>query len=324
MKRARGAALLMALLVTAIAAALATRMLLDTQLDTGRTTELTRQIQARQLTAALEDWAMAILDRDAQATPGFDAPGDAWTQPLPATPIPGGMLTGRLQDLSGRINLNGLVDPVTGEDRPVAVQRFRRLVIEVLALDSSVADQVLDLLDPDGVPRRSGYEPGHAGQVRVLAHPAELRVLPALDARAWAVLEPHVTALPPDASLNVNMASPAVLQALAPDMDNATAARLVRGAGDAWTTLQVFVDAAAAQGVDVDQDGLDVRSRGFLAEAFIEHDQRAFQWQAVLVRGGLALGQASEPRDAGGPQPGSRYHVRYRRLAAPWDAPPTP
>ena len=52
-----GAALLLALVVTAISATLASMMLFRGQLDISRTQQVTRQLQAWQLAAGMEEWA---------------------------------------------------------------------------------------------------------------------------------------------------------------------------------------------------------------------------------------------------------------------------
>jgi general secretion pathway protein K len=297
----RGAALLLALVVTAIAAGIAASMLFHGELQISRTLQLTRQSQAWQLAAGMEDWAFTILDRDREVTPLWDSFDDPWSLPLPPTPVPGGEVSGELLDLSGRFNLNSLLDPATGTETPLAVRRFRRLVVEVLGLDAAIVDQVLDLMDRDTVPRPMGLESGTGdGFVR---HESMLRDLPAVSAAAAAALLPLVTALPPGAVINVNTAPPQVLMALAPGIDAGLALRARPPRGRPWESVAAFSGQAALEGITVEAEGLGVRSTGFLARARIAFDDTVLEFHSVIIRGGARAD--------------SSYHVRNRGMSAP-------
>lgn len=302
-RRQRGAALLLALVITAIAATLAADMVFDNELQLGRTAQVAQQERAWQLAAGMEEWALALLDRDADLSPLWDAPGDAWATPLPPTPVPGGEVSGRITDLAGRINLNGLVRPDGTDDLP-AVRRFRRLVVDVLGLDPAIVDQVLDRLDADTAPRPLGHEagPGGPGPGR-LAHEAELRDLPAVSDEAYAALAPFVAALAPLARLNVNTAPTPVRMALADGIDTELAERIAPRPGAPWTSIAEFAAQPALEGVALDLDGLAVASSAFRAEALIVLDGTPLSFASVIFRGG---------------GPGvSRYHVRNRSLELP-------
>ena len=297
----RGAALLLALIVTAIAAGIAGTMLFRSELQVSRTLQLTRQSQAWQLAAGMEDWAFTILDRDREVTPLWDSFDDPWALPLPPTPVPGGEVSGELLDLSGRFNLNSLLDPVEGTDNPLAVRRFRRLVVEVLNLDPAITDQALDFMDRDTVARPMGWEPGPGeGFVR---HESQLRGLPAMSNEAADVLLPLVTALPARAPLNVNTAPAQVLMALAPGIEAAVALQAMPPRGRPWESVASFLGQAALEGIEVEAEGLGVYSSGFVARARIAFDTSQLEFHSVIFRGGARAD--------------SSYHVRNRGMSTP-------
>jgi general secretion pathway protein K len=297
----RGAALLLALIISAIAAGIAANMLFRTELQISGTGQLVRQVQARQLAAGMEDWAIGILQRDAEVTPLWDGLEDPWAQPLPPTPIPGGEISGQMTDLSGRFNLNSLLDPVSGTDQALAIRRFRRLVIEVLNLDPAIVDQTLDLMDRDTTARPLGFEtvPG-AGFLR---HERELDKLPALGEPALGRLLPLVAALPPRSGINVNTAPPEILMALAPGIDANLALRISPARGRPWESVARFTGQPLLREIELEPEGLDVRSAGFLARALMVTDAGETEFSSVIFRGGTRAD--------------SSYHVRNRSMAAP-------
>jgi general secretion pathway protein K len=296
-RRARGVALLTALLVVALAG-----VLLATQLDQGglalaRTANVQRGAQAAALAQGLEDWAVQILRRDL-AIDGVDSAGDLWAQPLPPTPVPGGRIGGRLRDLGGCFNLNNLArDGVADADR---VEQFRRL-LRALRLDPGIADAAADWVDRDLQPAAlrgaedSAYlaaRPPYRAANRPFAHVSELRLLRGVDAKAWRLLRPQVCALPGTGptKLNVNTASVAVLQSLSERIDEGAARRLAQEGGARYASLEA-VDRALDEAGVVDAGErqvllrlLDVRSQYFAARADIELDAIPFTFGSVIER----------------------------------------
>jgi general secretion pathway protein K len=298
-----GAALLLALVVTALSASLASIMLFRGELNISRTQQLTRQAQAWQLAAGMEDWAMTVLDRDREITPLWDGPDDIWARALPPTEIPGGHVSGSLTDLSGRFNINSLLGP-DGTDNPVAVRRFRRLTETVLQLDAAITNQVLDYLDADATPRQQGFEaPASQPGVRLLQHKSELRQLPAINQQAWARLAPLICALPPLTRININTAPIAVLMSLAPGISRDVALQLQPRTGAPYESVSQFLAQAAISEQTIDPTGLSVHAAAFLARAQVDVDDTALVFYSVILRGGTSAD--------------SSYHVRNRSMTLP-------
>ena len=89
--------------------------------------------------------ARVILREDAKNN-DFDALSDAWAAAQPPYEFGGGAITLAIEDEESKLNINGLMMPnrIAANDQNVAV--FRRL-LEILSIDPSVADAILDWLD---------------------------------------------------------------------------------------------------------------------------------------------------------------------------------
>lgn len=231
-RRQRGVALIAAVLVVALAVVLVAALLDTGEAARARTRNSLRGEQTWQLVHGLEAWAAIVLMRDLDDGQ-IDSPGEAWAQPMPPLPIPGGRIHGRLRALGGCFNLNSLYHDE--QARPTQKVRFERL-LATLGLDNAIAAQALDWIDTDPSPEARGAEDLHYLQQRPprraanrpYTHVSELRLLPAVDADTYQRLAPHVCALPADAPTNLNLATLPVWMSLHEDITEAIARRLAR------------------------------------------------------------------------------------------------
>ncbi len=220
-KRERGVALITALLVVALAVVVATAMATHLQVDVRRTANLLHGEQAYAYATAAESWAQVILRTDA-GKGNVDSLDEDWASSLPPIAVEGGVVTGHITDLQGRFNVNNLVT-AAGAASPPDVAYFRRL-LEVLKLDPELAAALVDWIDPDIIPIFPGgaedeayllLDPPYRAANRRLVDISELRLVKGFTPEVVAALLPHVTALPEATAINVNTATPQVLQALA-------------------------------------------------------------------------------------------------------------
>jgi general secretion pathway protein K len=275
--RPRGVALLAAVLVVALATILIAGLLDRAELGQARALQSTRAAQAQAYQQGLELWAARIL-RDDSANDGADSRADAWAQPLPPITVPEGVITGRMRDLDGCLNLNALWHD--GAEEPVAVARFERL-LALLELDRGLLDAIVDWLDEDDRSRRGGgaedaayaaLDPPRRVANGPFVHVSELRAVIGVDPDAWRALAPHVCARPdPIGPLNLNTASALVLRSLHQDIDAALAQRLHADGRARFPSVDAFAQALVDAGVDAPLQGvgLGVTSRWFVAEAQI-------------------------------------------------------
>jgi general secretion pathway protein K len=251
-KQQQGVALLTALLIVFLASLIATELAGLQQLAIRRSTLLQHQQQARLYTLGAEQWAMTLLIRDASSG-DTDHPGEDWAILPPAFPVQGGSITGRIEDLQGRFNINNLLIATTNpsdssttdnsnqtqnEDTqgntnptndidvgrnidPVQFKALQRL-LETLDLESNIAQAIADWLDPDQEALfpdgaedgiYTNRDPAYLTADRPLASISELRLIAGVDQETYAELSPYICALPPGTALNVNTVLAPVLAA---------------------------------------------------------------------------------------------------------------
>lgn len=286
--RQRGVALLTALLVVALATIAAVAMTREQGLAIRRAENLRNAEQAWQYALGLEAYARKRLHEDRSSAREVDALNETWASRLPPMPVENGQLTGGLEDLSGRFNVNALLGP----GAELQAERFRRL-LSVLDLDPSPAAAVRDWLDEDAVARAGGAEdhaydrldPGYRAGNRPMVAPSELRLVLGLDQTAWERLEPHVTALPEtDTRINVNTATGPVLRSLADGISAEQVRELTREGHAGFGTVQEFLESTPLAGLAIPSAGLDVESRYFEALGVVQLDDDVFRFHSVIHR----------------------------------------
>lgn len=219
-RRDRGVALITAMLISAIATMVAANLAWDNALDVRRTTVNLGREQAVQVALGAESWVISILQQDGSDN-GTDHLGEVWASELPGLPIEGGEVFGSVEDLQGKFNINNLIDQ---EGRVVeqSLLQFQRL-LNALGIEPQLAGITADWIDsnldasfPDGAedPIYTGMIPPYRTPNQPLSSVSELAAIAGMDRAIFRVLEPHITALPGRTTINVNTATPAVLQSL--------------------------------------------------------------------------------------------------------------
>jgi general secretion pathway protein K len=186
-----------------------------------------------------EGWAGDILRQDLVDSPDSDNLGEQWATELPPLPmdVDGrnvGTITGKLEDLQGRFNLNNLIDQ-RGREDPLARRQFERLLVR-LDLDPTLAGGVVDWLDPDTEQRfpdggedatYADTDPQYRTANAPITTPSELMAVARFDRKTYTALAPYITVLPFGTKVNVNTASAVVLSSLSDDIDLSMAESLV-------------------------------------------------------------------------------------------------
>ncbi len=253
-RRDRGVALITAMLISAIATMVAANLAWDNALDVRRTLVNLGRDQAIQVALGAESWVISILRQDGTDN-DTDHLGEIWATDLPGLPIEGGEVFGSIEDLQGRFNVNNLVDE---EGRVVeeSLEQFRRL-LNTLGLDPRHAGIAADWIDsnvdasfPDGAEDAiyTGMLPPYRTANQTLSSASELAALEGMNRAIFRVLEPHIVALPGRTTINVNTATPAVLQSLGENITTADVEGLLQereGAGfaDMQASFSTLVNA---------------------------------------------------------------------------------
>jgi general secretion pathway protein K len=240
MRRSRqsGIALITAVLVVALAAIAAAAVLTSANLAIHRTQNLQESELGWWYLDGVESWVKTILQRDAEINQ-YDSLKDIWAMPA-ALPVDEGGLRGTVTDLQGRYNVNNL-----GLSRPAATGAggggetvagypsekalFARLYVLATGGDAYqgelLADAIRDYIDTDSEPTGSGggedadylgMDPPRRVPNRPLQSVSELLGVRGMTAEFYGKLAPHLSALPKITTINVNTATPLLLQALTP------------------------------------------------------------------------------------------------------------
>ncbi|MDH3589105.1 MAG: type II secretion system minor pseudopilin GspK [Gammaproteobacteria bacterium] len=249
-----GVALITAILIVTLATIWVTSIVWLDHLQQRRVASLLLNDQATLYAFGAESWAHDILRLDLEDGP-TDHLSEEWAIPLPPLPVEGGQIEGRMEDMQGRFNINNLITP-NGQPDQAALEVFTRL-LESLQIDPTIAGYVIDWVDPDvevGFPegaeddvytaRTPPYRTGN-GPVTTIS---ELRAINGIDAEIFALLAPHVAALPIGTTININTATPEVLNALSDQISLFDAQSMADGRIDApFDSLEEIRDDVSPQ-----------------------------------------------------------------------------
>ena len=215
-----GIALLTALVLLALCTVIATALAFAAGFAIRRAEGTAAFDQAVQAAGAAEAIAGYILDDDSKGSTD-DFPGERWTQTPPSKEVvPGIVVAGRINDLNGRFNLNGLIDS-SGVDDQFSIDEFKRL-LGILDIEQRYADLMADWIDADNSPLPLGAEDSfYSGQSPPYRPPnlpitsiSEMLALPGFTPGMLAKLAPHIAALPRNEKINTCFISGELFDAL--------------------------------------------------------------------------------------------------------------
>lgn len=317
----RGAALVVALLVFAIAAALMVGLQRDftLQLQRSANSTLNEQIWAYFLGAeALAAVALrADADADARAEPPIDDLNEMWAQPpTPYGLDEGGWLSGQLQDLQGRINLNSLAGgggDAQGEPRFTIEQKMMIRLLQsfeevpvTLPEAMALTEAISDFIDRDDNRRLEGAEDNsyrggdfpYRAANRPLASVSELRAVKGMTDPLYRALAPHVSVWPEEnAAINWRTATLPVIRAMNADdvlepMPVLEAQRIVeQRAQGALVDTDTFLADPFFAGRDTGElrGLLTERTNWFLLASEVEIADRIRRLYSVIERNGRSI-----------------------------------
>ena len=304
--RQQGVALVTALLVVALATVAAVAMATRFQVDMRRTGNLLNGEQAYAYAMAAESWAYVILRRD-RADNKHDSLDEDWATALPPIPVEGGFVNGLVADLQGRFNVNNLVGDAGAVDA-IQLDYYKRL-LEILGLEAALAPALLDWIDadinatfPDGaeddeylradLPYRAGNRP--------LVDISELRLVKGYTPEVLVALEPHITALPEPTVININTATPVVLQALHAELEGSDVEQLIEARdeehdGEPFTDKKAFLAHDALAGLELAVD-VDVQSDWFNVQTDVSVGRGQARLESRMLRAENKLQVVSRTR----------------------------
>ena len=314
----RGVALVTALLVVSLATMAAVAMATRQHVDVRRTANLLHGEQAYSYAVAAETWAQVILQYDADDS-DYDNLDEDWATSISPLSVEGGAVTGRIHDMQGRFNVNNLIlvaqeggaqqgqggdadteAPEEGSQQEgnagTDLAYFKRL-LTVLELDETLTSALLDWLDanidvtsPDGaedqfylaldVPYRAANQP--------LISVSELRLVKGFTLEVMEALEPHITVLPEYSAININTATPVVLEALNAQLTESDVAAILEAREDGgYASINDFLALNAMAGISLDIQ-VDVKTDWFRVSTDVVVGDGRATLQSLLKRDGAS------------------------------------
>ena len=182
--------------------------------------------------------AARIALREDAKNNSHDTLDEVWSRPVPPIDLGEGTIRVFVEDEERKFNINRLILPNghAPDDQRLAV--FRRL-LEILEVDPSVADAVVDWLDKDDSPRVGGSESAY---YQSLPYPykakndlfdtvEELRLVRGITPAVFGKILPFVT-VHSSGNVNLNTAPKQILMSLSAGQDAADAGEIGESAAD--------------------------------------------------------------------------------------------
>jgi general secretion pathway protein K len=200
-------------------------------------------------------------------------------------PIDGGFINGNLQDLQGRFNINSVLDPLQAE-------RFIRLC-QAINVEPDFIPALQDWIDSDTEVRDNGAEdesytlmnPPYRTANTFLADTSELLLVKGVSVQDYNNLTFYISALPGNSYINVNTASPLLLQSLTHGVTLPEVERIIGLRTDRpYQDIDIFVEDKAFAGKEISEDYLTVSSQYFLLTADVVLGDTPLTLQSVLKR----------------------------------------
>jgi general secretion pathway protein K len=305
-RAARGAALLLAMVILTLVATLAAGMVWQQERSVRVEAAERARAQAAWILGGALDWARLILredqraDRERQrsgsARPPADALGETWAQPLAEARLSSFLavdrdnsadvalevfLSGEIVDAQARWNLRNLLGS-DGKVVPAELDTLRRLV-EQAGAPSDTADRLGTALAAAWAPTP---ESGAADVPIAPDRVDELRWL-GIDAATIERLAPLLTVLPVRTPLNLNTASSPVLAAVIAGLDLGSAERIVQARKRedlvALRTLEQ-VKALVPQEVELSPERVALTTRFFEVRGRLRLEDRVLEERSLVER----------------------------------------
>jgi general secretion pathway protein K len=288
--RARGAALLIALLVLSLVALAASTMLMHQQRAIAVEGAERARADAGWILNGAMDWARLILREDARSSAvQTDHLGEPWAVPLSEARLSTflaadtansadldleAFLSGRITDMQSRYNLVRLAGE-DGKPSEVEAAALRRLC-EAAGLAGDVADRLATgmVAALDGSRLDGPLRPRRLDQLAWLG----------LDAATIEQLEPLVALLPVRTPVNANTAAREVILAAIDGIDLGTADRIVQARQRKPFENMTQLRELLPQGVTAEDGRIGVASSFFMAYGRMRLEERVVEERALIER----------------------------------------
>lgn len=287
----RGIALLTAILVLTLAVIAATSIAANHHLSIRRTENVIFGSQVWSYLHGGEAWAKVVLARDLDDENSYDHVSEAWATELPALPLPGGYISGKIEDEQAKINVNNLI--TAGEIDPLTRTRLETL-FTLREHDPTIVQAIIDWIDPnvEAIPPSgaeddyyTGLEYPYLTANQTMQHISELRLVKGITQEIFDDISIFLTALPSNTAVNINTARADVIAAVIPDLGIANAKDIVEERnGAAFESIQEFAANPLLQGLTIQLQALSTESSYFSLNSEVKIGNSFIKNRSILNR----------------------------------------
>jgi len=298
LRNEKGSALITTILICAMVTVIATSIISRQAVDIRRTANTIDAGQADMLARSVEAWAINLLLTDAREdnedVDPVDCLGESWSQPLEPTQVEVGKVSGSIEDLQARFNLNNLLYEAADTTNGKFCRRQLQRLAADCGLEADILDAITDWLDNN----QERQFPGGAEDEEYLAlpspyrtadgpmtSPSELRLVLGVDETSFRCLLPRISTLPESTMVNVNTASAVILASLSEDIDLATAENIVEARPtEGYASVDAFLAIPQLAGAGIEKGFLTVQSNYYMVTSEAEFGRARMQLYSVLHR----------------------------------------
>ena len=297
----QGVALITILLVVVIATILGVSMTTAQKFAISRARSFFDQGIVRQYAYGGEELARQILHEDFLDAPEVDHRSENWASPDLKFEFEEGEVELLIEDLQGKFNLNSLQGLMPDQKASgttttqLARLRLNNLLSQV-GMDRAFTDRIVDWIDRDEQANPLGAEdfdylgldrPYRTGG-QTMVDVSELRLILGMTREQYDAISPYLTVLPETGStINVNTASPEILQLVAPGLSSVESQNIVirRDENLPFNTVNEFTgDPSIPNASSIKAGTLSVQSSFFQVTVRARYQDRFGYLTSVIQR----------------------------------------
>lgn len=300
MKHQRGIALITILMMVALATIIAATIAKRQYQTNENTGYLMRQNQSLYYAKSAEAFFSELLIQDNQSSSDADYLQETWAQPMPPFPIDGGLVSGRLEDETGKFNLNSLLKD---DDTPnPEMQKFFEGLLKRIGLPVELSQSVIDWQDADDLTIGAmgaessyyqGLKNGYLAANTRFHSKEELKQVRGFEGKNYDLIAPYITAIPSNkGKININTAPALVLAALEDKMNIESIQALLdqkKAKMEHFSNVDQLLDMDPFKQIDAEAKKtaaqiFDVKSNFFKAQVEVILSERKRQMTSYLMR----------------------------------------
>lgn len=270
-KSQQGSAIVVALFVVALVVIAATSMFIHLQADTHRTRLFLSSINANFYAKGSVAWAKDQLINDWKFKQSNQVIDKTPIQ-KPADKINGAIIQNTIEDAEGFFNVNNLTD----EKHRAIFSRLLKTISPDLSNDNV---QIITLATTDWItpnaknhfdPFYAKTNPAYRAPHRLMVSASELRLVHGMTHDLFAKLSPFIIALPTTTPININSATPEIIQSLNDKMTSSSAKIIAQEArNNPFPTTTSFLNTDIAKNNSITADEITTKSDYFLLKTSV-------------------------------------------------------